>query len=258
MKNKSTTSLLIACATLLVCVAAFAQTPSPLEQARAALAKNDLAAAEALLTPLATGAKPDPAACHQLGLLRLRQGRAEDAIELLERATKLDATNADLFAALGMAVGARMSQVSFMQQAMLSMKLKKAFSKAVELDPHNVSGLIGLARFYTNAPEIAGGSVEKAREFAARVKQIVPFLGELEYGNIAEHHEDYAGALPHYEAAALAAPRNPDPHLAAARVLTKLDRPADARQHLEAALKIAPAHPAAQTALAALPPPSTK
>ncbi len=255
MKNKNTTALLVACATLLASAAAFAQAPSPLENARAALAQNDLAAAEALLTPLVTGEKPDAAACHQLGLLRLRQGRAKDAIELLERATKLDATHADTFAALGMAVGTRMSQVSFMQQAMLSMKLKKAFAKAVELDPHNVSGLIGLARFYTNAPEIAGGSIEKARDYAARVKQIVPFLGELEYGNIAEHHEDYATALTHYEAAALAAPKNVDPHLAAARVLAKLDRPEDARQHLAAALEIAPAHPAAQTALAALPPP---
>lgn len=222
---------------------------APLAQAQAAIAQNDFATAETLLAPLVSGEHADAAACHELGTIRMRQKRFDDAVPLLEKATALDGTKAPYFASLGMALAERMGQVSMLHQAMLAMRLKKAFAKAVELDPHNVPGLIGLARFYTQAPEIAGGSAEKAKEFAERVRKIVPHLGELELGNIAEHNEDYATAASHYQAAGQATAADPGPRLAAARVLKKLGRNSEARTHLETALKLAPTNPRIQQAL---------
>lgn len=252
MKTRSINALVL-CVVLAFASLARAQTGSPLDQAKAALARKDLTAAETLLQPLVAAEKPDAAACHQLGLVRQRQGRFAEAIELFEKATSLDARQAQYFSDLGMAASQRMSEVGMMRGAMLAMKMKKAWTTALELDPNNISSLIGLARYHTNAPEIAGGSIEKAREFAQRLKQLHPFLGELEFGIIAEHFEDFTAALTHYEAAARFAPTNPQPRAAAARVLTQLSRPAEARAHLEAALKANPSDESANAALAALP-----
>ena len=228
-----------------------AEVSDPVARAKAALTQNDLAAAETLLAPLATGEKPDAAACHQLGHVRLRQGRVEDAIALFEQASALD-PKADYFAALGMGIGRRMSQVSFMQQAFLSSKLKKAFAKAVELDPNHLGGLVGLTRFYLNAPEIAGGSLEQAREYAERVRKLDPFMGELELGAIAEHEEDFARALTHYEAATAHNPNHGWANYLCGRTLVHLKRDADARTRFEKALMLDPKIELARKALAAL------
>ena len=144
-----------------------------------------------------------------------------------------------------------------MQQATMAGKLKKAFAKAVELDPNDMAGLIGLARFYSNAPEIAGGSVEKATEFALRVQRLDPFLGAIELGNIAEQSEQFADALGHFEAAAKLKPGNASLQNACGRLLAKLGRKDEARGRFEAALKISPQSDAAKKGLAALSAPET-
>lgn len=145
-----------------------------------------------------------------------------------------------------------MSEVSFMQQAMMAGKLKQAFAKAVELDPDDIAGLIGLARFYSNAPEIAGGSPAKAKEFALRVQKLDAFLGAVELGNVAEQGENHAEALGHFEAAATLKPGNASPQNSCGRMLVKLGRKEEARARFEAALKISPAFEPAKKALADL------
>src|SRR6478735_740741 len=153
-----------------------------------------------ILTTLVHAQTPDAAALNQLSIERLQQKNAKEAVDYAEQATKADATKPEYFSQLGIALSQRMNEVNFMQMGMIAGKMKKAFQKSVELDPNHLSGLIGLARYYANAPEIAGGSLEKAAEFAQRVQQLDPFLGEVELGRVAEKGENYADALAHYEA----------------------------------------------------------
>ena len=236
-------------------VAAFAGTDlssDVINQAKAATQKGDLVAAETVLAPLTTGEKPDAAACHLLGLVRQRQGRAAEAVTLHERATALVATNPEYFSALGVALSERMRELPFMQQAVLAGKLKKAFAKSVELDPNHVPGLIGLARFYTNAPEIAGGSLEKAKELAERVKKLAPFYGEFELGTVAERGEEFADAHTHFEAAVKLQPNHGGAHAAAGRMLAKLGRKDEARAELQRALELDAKNEGAKRALAEL------
>jgi len=234
-----------------------AQPAAPLTQAKAAFDKDDLASVEGLLAPLVTSDKPDAAACHQLALVRQRQKRAAEAVALLEQATKIDPTKPDYFSALGIALSQRMDEVSFIQVPFLAAKMRKAFERSVALDPNHLTGLIGLARFYGNAPEIAGGSREKAEEYSQRVLKLNPFLGEIELGNIAEKADDFAGALTHFEAASQLQPKNAGMHTAAGRMLAKLGRKAEARERLQLALKLDPQRPAAKKALAELDAPGT-
>ena len=242
---------LLLAALLLVCRAA-AQTTSPLDDARAAFKANDLPKAAALLEPLTGADTRDAAAFHLFSQVRLAQRNAPQAIALAEKATALDATKPEYFSQLGMALGQRIGEVSFMEQAMMSGKLRKAFAKAVELDPNNLSGLIGLARFYSSAPEIAGGSIEKAKEFAVRVERLDPFQGAIELGGVAEHDENYPEALEHYEAAAKLKPGQAWAQHQCGRMLAKLGRKDEARARFEAALKLNPSLAAAKEALARL------
>jgi len=229
-----------------------AQPAALVAQAKAAFNQGDLASAEALLAPLVTGDTPDAAACHQLALVRQRQKQAAAAVALLEKATTLDPTKPDYFSALGMALSQRMDEASFMQIPFLATKMRKAFERSIALDPNHLPGLIGLARFYSNAPEIAGGSPEKAGEYAQRVLKLNPFLGEIEWGNIAEKAGDFAGALAHFEAASQLQPKNADLHATAGRTLARLGRKTEARERLQLALKLDPKSQAAQKALAEL------
>ena len=220
-----------------------------LRAALAALLLTTLAVAQ---TPAVSAVPADAAAFHKQSIESLKQKKAREAVEFAEQAAKADPANAVYFSQLGVALSARMNEVNFIQMAGLSSKLKKAFEKSVELDPNHVPGLIGLSRFYTNAPEIAGGSLVKAAEFATRVQKIEPFLGAIELGNIASKDEKYAEALTHYEAAAHLKPAHAGVQAGCGRVLVKLGRKDEARARFEAALKLNPELETAKKGLAEL------
>jgi len=203
-------------------------------------------------TPATSAALPDAPALHQQSIANLKQKKTKEAVELAEQATKADPANPVYFSQLGVALSQRMNEVNFIQMAGLSSKLKKAFEKSVELDPNHVPGLIGLSRFYTNAPEIAGGSLTKAAEFATRVQKLEPFLGEIELGNIASKDEKYPEALAHYEAAAQLKPGHAGVQTGCGLVLLKLGRKDEARARFEAALQINPESEGAKKGLAEL------
>jgi Flp pilus assembly protein TadD len=138
-------------------------------------------------------------------------------------------------------------------QAMFAPKMKRALEQSVTVDPNHVPGL-GLVRYYTNAPEIAGGSLEKARDIAKRLEALNPFLGAVELGQIAEQAEEYAAALTHFDVASKLQPDNASAHAAAGRMLTKLGRTGDARLRLQRALELDPKRASTRQSLDALSP----
>ncbi len=246
----NTQSIAASAVSFLLAVSAFAQ--SDLEKAGAALRSGDPAAAEAIVLPLTGEGSTDAGAFNLLSQVRAAQGRAKDAVEAAEQAVKLEPNRADHHSQLGTALSRRIGEVNFMQMAVISMKMKGAFEKSVALDPKHVAGLIGLARFYGNAPEIAGGSKEKAREFAQRVQALHPVLGAVELAIIAEREENFAEALRLYEIVLAARPNSASAHYSAGAILAKLGRKDEARAHFEATLQTNPQHAAAQKALAEL------
>ena len=219
--------------------------------------KSLLAASAALFLAIFAAAQTpgeptDAATLHKLSEERLQQKNTKEAVDFAEQATKADATKPEYFSQLGIALSVRMGEMNFMQQAMVAGKMRKAFEKSIALDPKHVAGLIGLARYYANAPEIAGGSLEKAKEFADRVHALNPVLGLVEYANIAEKGEDYAGALAHFEAALKLKPGSAGLTSNCGRMLAKLGKKDEARARFDAALKINPEFEPAKKALATL------
>jgi Tfp pilus assembly protein PilF len=61
----------------------------------------------------------------------------------------------------GAAVGEKAQTAGVIKQAFLAPKIKKAFARAVELDPSMVEARIGLAQYYLIAPSIMGGDDEE-------------------------------------------------------------------------------------------------
>ena len=226
----------------------------PVAAAAAALGKGDLAAAETLVTPLAQGESARADACALLGDVRLRQKRAKEAIELLERAGKLDPQTAAYQYQLGTAISMRMGEVNFMQQGMLAGRMVKAFKRSVEIDPNCVAGYIGLSRYYQNAPAIAGGSFETATVYAEEARKRDAFSGTLELGFIADRQGSSEAALKYFEAALRLHPEQAWLQEQTGSVLLKLARPADARGRFEKALELEPKRESARKALEALPP----
>src|SRR5690606_25455828 len=81
------------------------------------------------------------------------------------------------------------------------MKSLEDNKKAVALDPDNIGSHIGLARYYSNAPEIAGGSMKLAKEHAAEVLRIEPYQGYIEQALIANLENRPDDAIKGFKAA---------------------------------------------------------
>jgi tetratricopeptide (TPR) repeat protein len=225
----------------------------PLAAAIAAFDRGDLANTEALAAPLTQGEGARADACALLGDVRLRQKRVKEAIDLLDRAGKIDPKNPEYQSRLGAAISQRIGEVNFMQQAVLAGRMCAAFKRSVEIDPSHVPGYLGLSRYYQNAPAIAGGSMEKAIAFAEEARKRDAFSGTLELGFIAERQGRLDQALAYFGEALRLHPEQAWLQEKTGHVLAMLGRPIEARACFEKAINLDPKRESARQALGALP-----
>lgn len=241
---------LLACSLFTCSASALAQSPT--ERAEALLDQGEFLAAERLIESLALAKKPDPVAVWELSRVRTGQHQTEAGIKLAEKAIKLDPKQARFHAQLGAAIIEHMSEVTRLDQGTWANRMRKAFEKALELDPNNLVALTGLSRYYWSTAPARGGDFAKATQLAERVRKIDPLKGELELGAIAGRKGDFAAALKHFEAAVELNPRNAEAQISCGHVLLRLGRLREARERYEEALKIAPKSDMARTSLEAL------
>ena len=111
---------------------------------------------------------------YRLGLIFLsRQYRNEDdAVDQMDRAVEINPSSADYQYGLGAAYGIKAQNAGVIKQAFLAPKIKKAFEKAVELNPKLIEAHIGLAQYYWRAPGIMGGDMDKAWKEADAIIQL--------------------------------------------------------------------------------------
>ncbi len=237
-----------AVAALLLTIAPLgAETSAPVDRAAALAAAQagNWTLAEPALAALAAAEPADVEACTVLAQRKLAAKESKEAVRLMERATAAQPDRAALHALLGQALGQRIGEVTFIQQGLMSGKLRRAFARAIELEPNNLTGLIGLAYYHLNAPAIAGGSKPKALEYAGRVAAVEPFNGALLHGDISARGEAWTEAAGHYRAALALQPAHAWLQVKLGEVLRSAGQDLEARQAYEAALRLTPELPAA-------------
>ena len=102
---------------------------------------------------------------YRLGLVYFNrtnpQRDVDKAVDELEKAVDLKPDSANYQFRYGAALGEKAQHAGVIKKAFLAPKIKKAFLRAVELNPKLASARIGLAQFYLIAPSIMGGDEEE-------------------------------------------------------------------------------------------------
>jgi tetratricopeptide (TPR) repeat protein len=148
----------------------------------------------------------DASAMYYLGRIADAENRNGDAIEWFERAVKREPNSALYHFWLGNVVGKEAQQASKIRQPFLARRVKSEFERAVQLDPKLIEPRLGLVNFYSIAPGVMGGSMDKAREQAAELLKLSPVQGHLAYGRIATREKNDSAVVRAYEAAIAVAP----------------------------------------------------
>jgi len=132
----------------------------------------------------------------------------DDAIKYGERAVNLDPNNAAYHLWLGREYGRKAADSKALAAASNARKARNEFEHAVQLDPSSVAARLDLAEYYTEAPAIMGGGLDKARDQAAQVAKYDAGNAHLILARIAVKQKQYAEAEAQFRAAIPAA-KNP-------------------------------------------------
>lgn len=170
----------------------------------------------------------------------MRNGDNEQAARLLEQAIALNPNVADYHYHLGGAYGNQAQKSGMFGGIGLAKKSKAELERAVQLDPNHMEARFGLIDFYSIAPGIVGGSMEKAREQAAEIKKRDAIDGHRAYGRIYNREKKPDLARKEYVDAVREQPSSPKAHFyLGAFLVTQKDWPG-ALHEFDYALKLDP------------------
>lgn len=147
----------------------------------------------------------DANALFYMGRIAEETNNAREAVDWYEKALKLNDTSATYHFWLGSATGDLAQKASKIKQPFLARKVKAEFEKAAQLDPTMWEPRMGLVDFYSMAPGIMGGSIEKAQQQANELKTLHPFRGHFADARIAMRQKSPAAEGKAYEEALAAA-----------------------------------------------------
>jgi len=111
----------------------------------------------------------DPQAFHLLSRVYYATERWDEAVRYGERAVSLRPNDAYYHLWLAREYGEKAANSNPLTAATLARKARNEFERAVQLDPSSVEARLDLAEYYTEAPAIMGGGLDKARDQAAEM-----------------------------------------------------------------------------------------
>jgi tetratricopeptide (TPR) repeat protein len=138
--------------------------------------------------------RDDPDSAHLLSRAYYATERWDDAVKYGERAVSLRPDDAQYHLWLAREYGEKAANSNPMTAAATARKAKTEFERAVQLAPSSVEARLDLARYYTEAPVIMGGGLDKAREQAAQVAKYNPAKSHLMLARVAEKEKQFPEA----------------------------------------------------------------
>jgi len=184
---------------------------SPAVQKLIADQKYDEARAEAQALISKNGS--DDVALHCMGRVYAAMEKPGDAVDWFEKAVKVNDKVALHHLWLGNSLGEQVQHVNKIKQPFMARRIKAEFEKAAELDPSSLDARHGLIQFYSQAPGVMGGSLDKAKEQAREIEKLNAMRGHWEMAQLLESKDkDLAGAEREFTAALAAAPDSTLPY----------------------------------------------
>ncbi|WP_348261134.1 hypothetical protein P8935_15140 [Telmatobacter sp. DSM 110680] len=170
-----------------------------LAQANAALQSGEADRALTLLSSLPSSAETHNLRCRVHFMLE----NWDDAANECEQGLRLDGQSSNEHLWLGRALGEKADHASFISAYNLAKRSRAEFEQAVSLDPRNGEAMADLGEFYTSAPGVVGGGVDKARGLVPSLEKVDPARAHILLARIAESQKDIGAAEREFRLAAM-------------------------------------------------------
>jgi Tfp pilus assembly protein PilF len=207
-----------------------------LNQAIALYEKGDYREAVSLLSSGGNSSNNSAELKFWLGKSCLKARKWDDAVKEMEKAVKMEPSNAMYHLWLGRAYGARAEHriVGYND----ARRLLKEFKKAAELAPDNITIRFDLLEYYAQAPGIVGGSKDKARREAEEISKLKSVRGYTARATIYEREKKWDLAKKEYMQATLDFPNDADTHKDMAQFLFDREDYENALSNVRKALEL--------------------
>lgn len=164
-----------------------------------------------------------------------------NAITHAEKSVELDAKNSLYHQWLGRAYGGKADRE---RSFSLAKKVKREFQEAVRLNPSNIQARRDLQQYDIDAPWIAGGNKDEAREQVEAIAAIDPVEGHLARAVLLlELQKKTELAENEYREVLKAKPARIEPYFEVANFFVRQNKPADVSTVIQAAALVGPNDP---------------
>lgn len=188
----------------------FAQSSAVADEAMAAFEAKQWERAERLFGARLKSDPGDAVSAIYLGRIYMGKKKGKEAIAVLEKAVELTPDDAEAHYWLSQAYFNHIASVGFMRKASLASKGKASAEQSLARDPSHMGARISLIQYYLQAPRIAGGSVDKAKENAEILKTHDLRAGRLQMAGIYLNQDNAGAAEQEYQALLQAFPEDVD------------------------------------------------
>jgi tetratricopeptide (TPR) repeat protein len=181
---------------LSVILASVGVAASPLQEARKLYDERRYAEAEQAFSQLESAYPDHPEVLLYAGKLAIKRREWTVALNFLERAQQLKPTDANISFELGTAAGLYAGSLGKSLAALShARRASKSMSRAIELDPANLSYRQALIEFSLNAPTLAGGGHKQAHQQADAIAEIDAAQGAFAHAGIHRAAGDHTAAM---------------------------------------------------------------